>query len=48
MQMNMTSAMPWYIIQSVIKLLERLQAKYKQYCDNVSSICDILYININH
>ena len=34
-------------MQSVNKLLERLQAKYKQYCDNVPSICDILYININ-
>ena len=47
MQMNMTWAMPWYIIKSVNKLLERLQARYKQYYDNVPSICDILYININ-
>ena len=48
MPMNMTWTMPWYIKQSANKLLEMLQAKYKQYCGNVPSICDSLDVKINH
>ena len=33
----------WYIIQSVHKLPEWLQAKYKQYCDNVHQY--VIFLN---